>query len=368
MSASLMNLVLFLLYLASIPSCINARLIPRRVLNSSHVSSVEEDEEEDLSWLAMKRFLGAGARRRCTVPGLSQVKLYFHRFGYYVLRDGTRFNHDDDLDFRFKNAILQCEAKQGHPLTRERDLEAPTKFASPRGSLPEMVSRVHATERYLYFPGKPRWSSREPMVLTYAFSPEHSIDYLSQKEIRSAFRHAFSRWSSVIPMNFEEAGDYAYADIKIGFYGGDHGDGQPFDGVLGILAHSFSPESGRFHLDKAERWAVDFDTEQSRVAVDLESVAVHEIGHLLGLEHSQAKDAVMYPSLMPRERRVDLKADDIDGVQALYGSRHKKVMFGSMLRSDDGPSSNGASPQTRPPVLLGHQHLHIMLILLLLTT
>ncbi|MBA0703268.1 hypothetical protein Goari_022290, partial [Gossypium aridum] len=152
-------------------------------------------------------------------------------------------------------------------------------------------------------------------------------------DIRKTFKRAFSRWASVIPVSFVETDDYGFADIKIGFYTGDHGDGEPFDGVLGILAHSFSPESGRFHLDAAETWAVDFGVEKSTVAVDLESVAIHEIGHLLGLAHSPVKNAVMYPSLKPREKKVDLSIDDIQGVQSLYGS-NPNFTFGSLLESD----------------------------------
>ncbi|KAM1175355.1 hypothetical protein ACFX2I_027762 [Malus domestica] len=179
---------------------------------------------------------------------------------------------------------------------------------------------LHGIQHYVYFPEKPRWVRMKPMTLTYAISNDNLINYLSLSDIQHVFKCAFSRWASVIPVSFMETNDYGFADIKIGFYSGDHGDGEPFDGVLGILAHSFSPVSGRLHLDAAERWAVDFRKEKSMVAVDLESVAVHEIGHLLGLGHSLVKEAVMYPSLKPRDRKVDLHLDDIEGVQALYGS------------------------------------------------
>jgi hypothetical protein len=47
-------------------------------------------------------------------------------------------------------------------------------------------------------------------------------------------------------------------------------------------------------------------------------VALHEIGHLLGLAHSQDQNAIMYAYY--GEDRNDLRADDIAGIQSLYGS------------------------------------------------
>jgi len=56
------------------------------------------------------------------------------------------------------------------------------------------------------------------------------------------------------------ASDYSSANITIDFYNGNHGDGDPFDGPLGTLAHSFSPPNGRFHLDARESWTDDLSS------------------------------------------------------------------------------------------------------------
>lgn len=161
----------------------------------------------------------------------------------------------------------------------------------------------------------PRWRKQ---ALTYAFLPGNQLT----DEVKTVFSRAFDRWSTVIPLTFTQADSINAADIGIGFYSGDHGDGEPFDGVLGTLAHSFSPPSGQFHLDGDENWVVTGDVRTSSLttAVDLESVAVHEIGHLLGLGHSSVEDSIMYPTISSRTKKVELADDDIQGIQVLYGS------------------------------------------------
>ncbi|KAL1803609.1 hypothetical protein ACET3Z_032256 [Daucus carota] len=95
---------------------------------------------------------------------------------------------------------------------------------------------------------------------------------------------------------------------------GAHGDNSPFDGPGGILAHGFFPTDGRLHFDADESFSIGAIPNY----IDLESVAVHEIGHLLGLAHSTVQDAIMYPTLLYGVVKTNLQPDDIQGIKALY--------------------------------------------------
>lgn len=101
----------------------------------------------------------------------------------------------------------------------------------------------------------------------------------------------------------------------------------PFDGPGATLAHAFFPNEGSslggdVHFDNDENWtsrrAGDGDD-----GIDFFSVAVHELGHSLGLSHSSVRSSVMFPYYKGYEEGVQfsLDYDDILGVYEMYSKQ-----------------------------------------------
>ncbi|CAI9110275.1 OLC1v1010269C1 [Oldenlandia corymbosa var. corymbosa] len=150
---------------------------------------------------------------------------------------------------------------------------------------------------------------------------------LSLADVRLTFQRAFGRWAAVIPITFVEINDVNYSDIKIGFY---VDDGFTFNGLLRKTAHSFLPEIGLLHFDREELWVIDQDKLKFELTVDLETIDVHKIGHILGLDHSRIKSAIIYPTVGTQTRKVNLTNNDVDEIQQLYGA-NPRVRAGAIL-------------------------------------
>jgi hypothetical protein len=153
------------------------------------------------------------------------------------------------------------------------------------------------------------------ITLQYTFSnltPKVSSALAVQELTR-----ALDQWPKFANVHFVPGlNPQAAATVAIKFAEYDHGDGYPFDGPGGILAHTFypvptnpEPIAGDIHLDGSEDWHVGADT-------DIYTVALHEAGHALGLAHTTTVTALMYPYYRLGE---EISSDDIAGIQSLYG-------------------------------------------------
>ncbi|KAL3281207.1 hypothetical protein HHI36_004421 [Cryptolaemus montrouzieri] len=141
---------------------------------------------------------------------------------------------------------------------------------------------------------------------------------LQRETVDLMIRKAFDLWSNRSELMFEPVTDpKRFANIEIKFVKGKHGDDSPFEGPGGVLGHAFFPESGGdIHFDDEESWTID-----SAMGTNLLQVANHEIGHSLGLSHSDEVDAAMSPLYTEYIPKYMLHNDDIQAIQKLYGMK-----------------------------------------------
>jgi len=152
--------------------------------------------------------------------------------------------------------------------------------------------------------------------LNYTFV--HLTDKLPADSAKAEIVRAFWEWAKYAKLTFTAVDDKnARRTLAVLFASREHGDGYPFDGPGGVLAHTFypfpinpEPIAGDMHFDADENWKIG-------ASVDLFSIALHETGHALGLGHSDKPGDVMYPYY---GRTTGLMQNDIDAILRLYAA------------------------------------------------
>lgn len=94
------------------------------------------------------------------------------------------------------------------------------------------------------------------------------------------------------------------------------------------MAHAFFPYEqgslgGDIHFDDDENWKVnpyDYDD-----GIDFFTVAVHELGHSLGLGHSPVRNSIMFPYYKGYSTTFALGYDDILAMYQLYSKYYTYI-------------------------------------------
>lgn len=176
------------------------------------------------------------------------------------------------------------------------------------------------------------WVPASGQAVPYVLQPEGSDDVSDDSDL-TALRNAFNTWEEVAcsALTFSEAAWQAPRQVandgtnRVMFVEDEaEWPGQP--GTL-ALTYTFYQTSGPREIIGADmifngvNWTwttVDAEVGQGSPAkVDLETVAFHEVGHFLGLDHSQDEDAAMFPDNNKLMQRGPAN-DDIQGVCSLY--------------------------------------------------
>jgi PKD repeat protein len=79
---------------------------------------------------------------------------------------------------------------------------------------------------------------------------------------------------------------------------------------------------------------------------DVQSVAVHEVGHLLGLGHTTDRATVMFPRIASGETKRSLSADEVAGAQSLYPGATPPPPAAPPSVSVAASPTSGAAPLT----------------------
>ena len=199
--------------------------------------------------------------------------------------------------------------------------------------VPSAASSSHESPEALPT-GEHRWV-RTPLIVSFSSSLNSpALNIKPGSDVVGALRRALQSWTTVADVKFFEAASTVEAVSPP-----TEGDGINLISISNSNASLFksldAPARTRvFHdsggaiveADIALNPATQFSTDGTAGTYDLESTFAHEIGHLLGLEHSAVIGATMQPRQAkngtydrPAFSQRTLSDDDVTRARALYG-------------------------------------------------
>lgn len=159
----------------------------------------------------------------------------------------------------------------------------------------------YSFKRFVYNKSEYYDQSSFPMQIVYSNNGVYIVDAIAViQEAISDFNTKLNY--KMFVLNLDEAKKYTVLVQNMSF---SHGCIKKFDGVGGVLAHATMPPNRVICLDSSEDWNYN--------RTKLKRVLIHELGHVLGLEH-----AFGLPSVMSYDNYTELQPYDIENLKTLF--------------------------------------------------
>lgn len=197
-------------------------------------------------------------------------------------------------------------------------------------------------------PGTPaaftiRGRLEDPRHVTFRAEPAPAP--LDAEALRRAIGRAAATWNATGLVVFAPVAGDEPATVNVGFRHGSHPPCPPFGAGVDV-AHTGPVAPGTFvHFDAGRTWSEN----GGAGALSMYDTALHELGHVLGLDHSEADDAVMGTAI-PRPQA--LSTHDLAGLWSLYGGGDD-TPADLCIRRDDG-ALPAVLRQVAPPQNTGY--------------
>lgn len=198
---------------------------------------------------------GAGASEKETTRGL----LYLLKYGYLSPGNQTAaLSTAEGLQNYIKTGVKELQAFAGLAPTGELDSATLELMATPRCGVrdfigPGATARRRRRRRRYVLQGS-RW---KVSALTYRVTQYPAGSGLTNQEVDDTIKKGFDLWEAVTDLSFTNL-ESGSVHIEIRFASYEHGDGDPFDGPGGTLAHAYFPAyGGDMHIDDSELWTIN---------------------------------------------------------------------------------------------------------------
>jgi predicted Zn-dependent protease len=229
--------------------------------------------------------------------------------------NGVFQNQDEKLD-----AASSC-AIDASPKLKELSADGDHVIFAPEGTElhHEHVNFVNEQKVYLNNStnpvNAPKWETSE---IKYYYNHANAPSNFTKAQLEGIIKTSMSRWSTVCGIKFTYMGESTapfVSNKKDGFNVITWGNA---DGASGVTYSYWRTVKQAMFLSEAD---IDMSVSQVRDATTYEAVLNHELGHMLGLNHSDMSESIMFANPYKSvQYMLTLRNDDIQGCQGLYGA------------------------------------------------